>query len=394
MKPGDGSTAQLNSGAFVPGELINVSPTNSGILDGNKFAVKDLIDIKGYSTGGGNPMWRAANPLAEKHASVVSDLLSSGAECVGKTITDELAFSLEGRNVHYGTPTNPRNNNWLPGGSSSGSAVAVSAGLVDFALGTDTGGSVRVPAAFCGVYGFRPSHGAISLDGVTPFSPSYDTIGWFARDASLLRDIGRVLLPKLIETPIESIFFAPECFEQIDPAIAGNFLHSIRRSANLIPLELFAHFTLEEAQLTYSTIQGYEIKTALESLIRIICPNFAEDIAARFEEAFCISKSQYEEAMKMRTVIEKKISAIIPLGSALLLPTVSLPYLEKDASGDTISTFYAKTLGLNSIAGHSGSPQVQMGLGTAGGGPGLSFVGTPGSDMALLDFAVNLSEIG
>ena len=101
-------------------------------------------------------------------------------------MTDELAFSLEGRNVHYPDLINPICPDRLPGGSSSGSAVAVAAGQTDFALGTDTGGSVRVPANFLGLFGFRPSHGALSLDGVVPFAPSYDTVGWLARDAALL----------------------------------------------------------------------------------------------------------------------------------------------------------------------------------------------------------------
>ena len=170
--------------------------TGAGLLDGLTFALKDLIDVAGCRTGAGNPDWLARQSPAERSATVVEKTLAAGATLVGKTITDELAFSLEGRNVHYGSPINPACPDRMCGGSSSGSGVAVAAGLVDFAIGTDTGGSVRVPASFLGVFGFRPSHGAVSLDGVVPFAPSYDTVGWFARDAELLEKVGLVLLPE------------------------------------------------------------------------------------------------------------------------------------------------------------------------------------------------------
>jgi len=181
--------------AFVPGDVTRVAPLARGPLDGLRFAVKDLIDVAGVRTGGGNPDWLAAQTPAREHASCVSVLLRAGAALEGKTITDELAYSLEGANHHYGTPLNPRWPHALPGGSSSGSASAVAAGTVDFALGTDTGGSVRIPAAFCGLYGMRPTHGAIALDGLVPFAPSLDTVGWFARSADLLTTVGDVLLP-------------------------------------------------------------------------------------------------------------------------------------------------------------------------------------------------------
>ena len=146
-------------------------------------------------------MWLKQQKPAARSAPAVEQALAAGATLIGKTVTDELAFSLEGRNVHYGSPINPACPDRLCGGSSSGSAVAVAAGLADFAFGTDTGGSVRVPANFVGVYGFRPSHGAIPLDGVVPFAPSYDTIGWFARTAEILAAVGEVLLSHQRKAP-------------------------------------------------------------------------------------------------------------------------------------------------------------------------------------------------
>ena len=181
------------SGAFV--ERFTLPPTARGPLDGLRFAVKDLIDVAGHRTGCGNPTWLATHPPAMVHAVCVEQLLAAGAQCEGKTITDELAFSLLGENHHYGTPLNPAAPDRVPGGSSSGSASAVACGLVDFALGTDTGGSVRVPASNCGIWGWRPSHGFVSVAGVMPLAPTLDTVGILARSMDVLHRAAAVLLP-------------------------------------------------------------------------------------------------------------------------------------------------------------------------------------------------------
>src|SRR5947199_6802555 len=178
MKCSSISVAQ--SSAFLT--TFELPPTGSGMLDGLCFAVKDLIDVAGWKTGCGNPTWRDSHPPAMAHAVCVEQLLRAGARCVGKTICDELAFSLLGENHFYGTPLNARAPDRVPGGSSSGSASAVAAGLCDTALGTDTGGSVRVPASFCGLYGIRPTHGRIDMSGVMPQAPRTGTTRWFARD--------------------------------------------------------------------------------------------------------------------------------------------------------------------------------------------------------------------
>src|SRR3954462_6148560 len=181
------------SGAFV--ERFKLPPTRPGPLDGLTFAVKDIIDVAGRHTGCGNPTWRATHPLATVSAVCVEQLLSAGARCEGKTITDEIAFSLLGENHFYGTPLNPKAPDRVPGGSSSGSASAVACGLVNFALGTDTGGSVRTPASNCGIIGIRPSHGIISVAGVMPLAPTLDTVGLFAREIDTLERAATVLLP-------------------------------------------------------------------------------------------------------------------------------------------------------------------------------------------------------
>ena len=175
--------------------------SETGSLAGLSLAVKDVFHIKGYRTGAGNPDWLRTHPAVETTAPVVQRLLDAGAHIVGKTHTDELAYSLNGENVHYGTPVNPNAAGRIPGGSSSGSAAAVAGGLVDFAIGTDCGGSVRLPASYCGIFGFRPTHGRIPLDGIVPLASSFDTVGWFTRNARLLEKVGRVLLDDQIGRP-------------------------------------------------------------------------------------------------------------------------------------------------------------------------------------------------
>src|SRR6478735_9420817 len=216
------------SGAFI--ERFTVEPTGHGPLDGLTFAVKDLIDVAGHRTGGGNPTWLATHPPATVHAICVEQLLAAGARCEGKTITDEIAFSLLGENHFYGTPLNPAAPDRVPGGSSNGSASAVACGLIDFALGTDTGGSVRIPASNCGIWGWRPSHGLISVAGVMPFSPTLDTVGVFTRSAELLQRVATVLLATDASTTADvpgSICIVREAFELADPAVGKSLAEPI-----------------------------------------------------------------------------------------------------------------------------------------------------------------------
>ena len=170
--------------AFVPGPRVHIDGRAGGPLSGLTFAAKDLFDVAGHPTGGGNPDWAKYNPIPTRHSWAVQRLLDAGATLVGKTITDEVSLGIVGENAFYGTPVNVRAPGRVPGGSSSGSAAAVAAGLCDTAIGTDTGGSVRVPSSFCGLYGIRPTHGRIDVSGMLPQAPSSDTTGWFARDAA------------------------------------------------------------------------------------------------------------------------------------------------------------------------------------------------------------------
>ena len=196
---------------------VHVPGAPDGPLSGMAFAAKDIFDVAGHVTGGGNPDWQRTHDPAERTAPAVQALLDAGATLVGKTHTDELTRGILGRNPHYGTPVNPAAPGRVPGGSSSGSASAVAGGVVDFALGSDTGGSVRMPSSFCGLYGLRPTHGRISLDGVLPQASSFDTVGWFARDAVTFERAGRVLLQSTATgTTPKRLIVAEDLFEVVD----------------------------------------------------------------------------------------------------------------------------------------------------------------------------------
>jgi amidase len=372
-------------GAFVPGPRTILAPTGSGSLDGLTFAVKDLIDVAGVQTGGGNPDWLKGQSPAATSAPAVAALLAAGATLRGKTITDELAFGLEGVNAHYGTPVNPACPDRIPGGSSSGSAVAVAASLVDFALGTDTGGSVRVPSSFVGVFGFRPTHNAVSTAGVIPFSPSYDTVGWFARDMATLSVVGDVLLPKAEIAPIRTLRLVVDAFALTDPAVAATL------RARCEALRISDEITLfdghpDEWLECYRVVQCAGIWQSLGPWISSVKPQFGERVAPRFAEASSITPAEIARWTPVRSSLAARVRAALGDGAALVLPTTSRIALRKDAPPSEFADFYPRALTLTSIAGHAGFPQVNIPAGDVEGCPvGLSIVALGGHDRALLD---------
>src|SRR6266705_2536000 len=329
------------SNAFVT--TFDLSPTGSGPLDGLRFGIKDTIDVAGFKTGCGNPTWRDSHPAAVVHAVCVEQLLRAGARCVGKTISDELALSLLGENYFYGTPLNPRAPERVPGGSSSGSASAVACGLVDFALGTDTGGSTRVPASNCGIWGFRPSHGFVSVAGVNPLAPSFDSVGVLARSADVLAKVGLVLLAG-----------APWAD-------------------------------------TFCVIQWAEIKSCLGAWIANAKPEFGPEIAASFQLVNELDRRRIAEAMRRREQYFRSLLEFLGPDDLLCIPTT--PALaprkgdppKRSSSG---SGYYPRTLGLTSIAGIGRLPQVSLPIADADGVPvGLSLLARHGQDSLLLQVA-------
>ncbi len=382
------------SRGFVPGVVCEREPTGRGPLDGVRLAVKDLIDIGGATTGGGNPHWYASHAAAVDDAPCVAALRATGARVVGKTISDELAFSLEGENAFHGTPRHPLDPGRLPGGSSSGSAAAVAWHEADLALGTDTGGSVRVPASFCGVAAMRPTHGRISLAGVLPFAPSYDTVGWFARDAALLRDAGHILLasPHGQARPPLRLCIAHDAIALADTPVQEALLAWSER-AGITQVAHAFEGDWRTWQQAYSTLQGLEVQAQLGAWIRQQQPTFGPKIAPRFEQALALAPALRPLWRGWREQVTNQLLQRLAPDEAWLVPAapcVALPRLYDDTDR---SSFYERALALGAIAGHAGLPQLTLPLASAGGLPvGISFIAAPGQDERLLDLAVSLTE--
>src|SRR5205085_7572606 len=222
-------------GAFMPGPRVRIEGRAGGPLSGLTFAAKDLFDVAGVPTGGGNHDWPTGRPIPERHSWAVQTLLDAGATLVGKTITDEVSLGILGENAFDGTPVNVRAPGRVPGGSSSGSAAAVAAGLCDTALGTDTGGSVRVPASFCGLFGIRPTHGRLDLTGMMPQAPTSDTTGWFARDADTFARVSAVMLGEAIPDTLPTrLVVSSDAFAFADPETAAALEPMVARLGQLI----------------------------------------------------------------------------------------------------------------------------------------------------------------
>lgn len=387
MTAGDGDW-----GAFVPGRRCRREATGDGPLQGLRLAVKDLIDVAGEVTGGGNPDWASGQAPALSDAPAVVSLRADGAILVGKTVTDELAFSLEGENHFYGTPRNPNAPGCLPGGSSSGSAVAVAAGLADLALGTDTGGSVRIPASFCGVYGMRPSHGRISLQGAIPFAPSYDTIGWFAADAATLERAGQALFASQ-PRPVRALELriASDAFELADPACSTAVLQWADRLSATVQVQAFEGDWRDWLQ-AYAVLQGLEIQASLGKWIARRQPGFGPAIAARFAGAVALDPREGDRWLAWRAAQTRRLHAALD-GVAWLLPSAPCTALALNAGTGQRGTFYERALALGSLAGHAGLPQVSLPLARAGGLPvGVSLLAGPGEDESLLALASDIDR--
>ena len=397
-------TAVEEGRAFV--QKVEVNSTGSGPLDGLSFAVKDLIDIGGYKTGCGNPSWRYSHPPATVNAVCVEQLLAAGARCVGKTVTDELAFSLLGENHFYGTPLNPKAPDRVPGGSSSGSASAVACGLADFALGTDTGGSVRVPASNCGTWGLRPSHGFISVAGVNPFAPTFDTVGILASSAAVLARAASVLLGQEVAPHEEpsTIHLLREAFSVADPEVRRALDPSMERLGHLFG-ERLRETSLREIDgeseeseetgfqkwyETYSVLQWAEIESCLGAWVAAANPAFGPEAEQNFELVKNLDRRQVRRAAQHREEYFLKLKRFLGPNDLLCMPTTPALAPLKGTIGArghaAASDYYPRTLSLTSVAGIGRLPQVSLPLAESGGVPvGLSLLAANDRDALLLD---------
>lgn len=381
--------------AFVDYPDVPVPNAPGGALAGLTLAVKDIFDVAGYPTGCGNPEKRAEsaeNPPTVT-APAVQSLLDAGAVFVGKTHTAEIAFSLDGRNTHYGTPINPAAPGRVPGGSSSGSASATAAGLVDIAIGSDTGGSVRGPASMCGVIGLRPTHGRIDLGGAMPLAPSLDTFGWFTRDIDTYERVGAVLLgPDAVAgQPFRRMILPDDDWAILDPdekAALDSGIDRARRWLGASERTILAEDGLAAWRQAFRVIQGFEAWRIHGPWIESRKPDLMPAVRGRFEAARAVTADEYREAVALRATVRVRLSALCGDDAVIVLPSLPSIAPRLDASEADFEDFRARALALLCASGLAGFPQISLPLGRFGGCPiGLSLIAPAGRDRALIALA-------
>ena len=304
-----------------------------------------------------------------------------------------MAFSLTGENAHYGTPVNVAAPDRVPGGSSSGSAAAVAGKLVDFAIGSDTGGSVRAPASFCGLYGIRPTHGRISLEGVCALAPGFDTCGWFARDAELLARVGEVLLGGKAASP-GRVLLAQDAFALAMPDAQQALQPALARVAKVLgapePVTVSAE-GLNEWFEVFRVLQFAEIWNEHREWVTRVKPKFGPAIGKRFE---AVAKSDAAEVGRMiprREELAARLDKLLANNAILLLPTVPDIAPLKNCPPDQTTAFRERAMGMLCISGIGRLPQVSLPLATVNGCPlGLSMIAARGNDEMLLAVATQI----
>ena len=369
-------------------------------LNGLRLAVKDLFHVRGLPTSAGNPDWLRTHKVPDDTNSTVKALLNAGAMFVGKTITDELAYSLHGQNKHYDALLNPAAPEHIPGGSSSGSAVAVTANLADIGLGTDTGGSIRVPASYQGLWGLRTSHGAVHCDNMVSLAPSFDTVGWMTRDIDTMIAVSDIVLAATVNNNEEHA--AQSTLENTTFGIASqlfcNVAHSEQCQAWLSKLRAtFQCNDIANNQLcveaidnasVFRTLQGSEIWQTHGAWIEETSPDIANDIMLRLNWCKSIPQQDVIDAKTKQQQITQHINALFNSNDVLVIPTTPGIAPRIDASETTLANDRNSLLTLTSLAGLTGLPQLHLPLFTLHNAPcGLSLVGRKGSDLALLSIA-------
>ena len=370
----------------------------SGLLDGCGVAVKDLFAVAGHRVGGGVPAYLAGQKPRPVSAACVTALQRAGAHLAGIAQTDEFAYSIAGRNAHYGAAPNPAAPGRLGGGSSSGPAAAVALGQADVGLGTDTAGSIRVPASYQGLVGFRPTHGAIEPVGVLPLAPSFDTVGWLTRDVATSRTVASVLLPPSPPDsssspagPATRTIRLPSAERLTEPATLALFTERVRQlaAASLLPSAepvSLPQETLEEWFAAFRTVQAHEAWQAHGAWITAHPGALGDDVMARFTAAAAVTGSQAAGARAVAARARADLTGWLD-GAVLVLPTAPGPAPPRAAGAAEIDDVRGRTLRMCCLAPLAGAPAVSLPL-TGGVAPvGLCLVGAPGTDTALLTLA-------
>ncbi len=380
--------------AFLDYPQVAVPSAQSGPLAGCSLGVKDIFDVAGYVTGWGNPVRTAEAAPAAATAPSVQALLDAGAQFAGKTQTEELAFSMIGQNVHFPHPINPAAPDRVVGGSSSGSAAAVAGGLVDIATGSDTGGSVRCPASFCGLVGLRTTHGAIPLDGIMPLASSFDTVGWFARDMDVYERVGEVYFApssgragvgkarfRLVNSPtLDSLVAGPA--EAAEYARMIGVVTSVLGTPKAAP---DAPFSIDELYWATRRLQAREAWASHGEWISSGDRKLGQATYDRFAFGKTVSAADAKAETARRDTFRQWLGDLLGDDGLLVMPTVpgAPPLAVAGAQG--FQDFREQAIRLLCWSGLSGFPQITLPLGKVEGAPfGISLLGPPGSDLELI----------
>lgn len=384
--------------AFVPYPDVPVPHAGTGPLSGLYFGVKDLFDVAGYPTGGGNPLVLALSGIKTANAPTVQKLLDAGAALAGKTVTDELAFSMNGNNAHFGAPLNGAAPDRITGGSSSGSASAVSSTLCDFALGTDTGGSVRAPASHCGLYGIRPTHGRVSLASALALCHSLDTCGWFARDAHTFARVADVLL-EADATPLPAaprLLSPTDVWGLIAPAVRPAWDGALQQIAHTFGPSTDTSVVLESFDAMYWAfryVQGREAWMTDGAFIERYAPVLGPGVKERFAWSKTVTDEQFVHASQFRTRFRQHLTDLLGDDGVLVLPTMPDIAPLRSADEASLETYRNNAVQMLCIAGLSGFPQISLPLAGREGAPlGISLLGPKGSDRSLIAMAEKLAQ--
>jgi amidase len=368
----------------VVGDPLVPATDDDGPLSGEAVAVKDVFAVEGQRIGAGNPGWLQRAEPEPAHASVVAALLAAGASVKGIARSDELAYAMTGQNAHYGAPPNPAAPHRLPGGSSSGSATAVALGHASIGLGTDTAGSIRVPAAYQGLFGLRTTHGAVDRTGLLPLAPSFDAVGWLTRSAFLLRSVGDVLLPEGSPGGTTDLV-AAALFSLAQPDVAAavrGWLPSDAAFETWQP-DLAAWLT------AFQTVQAHEAWEIHGDWLETRLDTLGADVRGRFERGRGISDAQADDARAVVASAREEIRAWV--GSRIVVVPSAASVAPAPGEGEAARE---ATLRLTCLAGLGGLPALSLPVRTTAGLPaGACLLAAPGRDRDLLELAVELHAV-
>ncbi|UFS64547.1 hypothetical protein LO749_10290 [Paracoccus denitrificans] len=380
-------------------EQLDLAPLRKGPLDGLRFTVKDNIDLAGYKTSYGSPAWRDAHPAPVHNALCVDQVLAAGARCVGKVVADEFTYSLDGESFYFGTPRNAKAPDRVPGGSSSGSAASVANGLADFSLCTDSGGSIRVPASLCGLWGMRPSLHRISEAGVLPFQPSVSTVGALADRFDVLDAAMRVLLNSSV-SPMPSpkrIFVLQDALEVADSAVRDKVGDALDRIAGNTGVAVepvrFSEIVGEECELKVCNLNGLrdlqtaEFQSTVGNWIEACKPELGFTFSMAYGNVQRFDRIAALDNMARCERLFRQINAFFAPDTVVCFPTTPKIAPRKGSLNtlEAVMDFYDPTMTLTAFSGVARLPEISTPLMTVDDCPvGLSFVAGHYQDEFLL----------